>query len=110
MKKTVFLLFIISLFTTKVFAAPFIVTDPQDKTLITNYAISIDNGADQIIPPTAVTGDTTKVRLVVDVSTVSAGNHTFKVKTINMWGESVYVPFTFSKALPPVPSGIKLEQ
>jgi len=85
---------------------PFLVADPQPDTEVDHYIIELDS---VIIPHDPETSPGF-VRLHYDVSGVTDGLHTVRVKSGNMWGESAFTdPFDFTKALPPVPTGIGLE-
>jgi len=94
-------------------AAPFVVSDPYPASGVQpdGFAVSVDGGAVVESPAQAVTGG---VRLYYDVSAVSAGTHTLRVKAYKndaVWGrlESTEAVFTFSRpASPSAPAGIGL--
>jgi len=94
-------------------AAPFVVSDPYPAASLQpdGFAVAVDGGAVVESPAQAVTGG---VRLYYDVSAVSAGTHTLRVKAYKndaVWGrlESTEAVFTFSRpASPSAPAGIGL--
>jgi len=87
-----------------VFAAPYLICDPQ--TNVTRYVITIDGDTTEVLAFDL--GDGT-VMLRYDLAGISAGTHNTTVKAKNIWGESVAVPFDFVKALPAVPEAIRIE-
>jgi len=104
MKKLFTVLFFTVLFmTTAALAEPFLVCDPQ--TNVTHYIITGD--IDITIPATDL-GDGT-VRLAYDLESVLERRYDIQVKAKNVWGESVVVPFDFTKAIPDVPGGVRIE-
>jgi len=103
MKKLLFLLafiFIPSL----VFAAPFLVCDPQ--TNVTHYVVTIDGNTTEVLAFDLGNGT---VMLRYDLEGISAGTHNTELKAKNIWGESVAVPFVFVKAIPVAPGGTRIE-
>jgi hypothetical protein len=92
------------LFVANTQASPFLICDPQ--TGITHYVVTID-GVTETVPAFDL-GDGT-VRLSYDLANVSEGEHNCHVKSKNIWGESVAVPFVFTKALPVAPGGLLIE-
>jgi len=97
------LFFIALLLPVLAFASPFLVCDPQ--TNVTHYVIT---GDINVTVPATDLGDGT-VRLQYDLAGITEGTFTIEVKAKNVWGESVTVPFDFVKALPAVPSAIRIE-
>ena len=85
-------------------ANPFIVCDPQVN--VTHYVVTIDGVTD--IVPAFDLGDGT-FQLRYDLSNISEGEHTCELKARNQWGDSIPVPFPFTKALPVVPGNIRIE-
>lgn len=106
MRNIILALVLIFISATFVLASPFVVTDPVSSKLLKECVIKID-GTESIINAQAVDSD--NVRCVIDVESVSEGEHTISIKAKNIWGESDEVPFVFSKQLPPNPSNIHLE-
>ena len=70
--------------------APFLVCDPDPA--VTEYLVNL-NGQGWVSTPAP---------LHYDLSDVNAGAHTIEVKAKNEWGQSVSVPFDFTKILPSV--------
>jgi len=85
-------------------AAPFLICDPQ--TNVTHYVVTLDG--DTSTAPAFDLGDGT-LMLKYDLAGIPAGAHNVQVKAKNLWGESIPVPFDFTKALPDVPGGIRIE-
>jgi len=103
--KTLFLtLFLVFGFVGLVFAAPFLVCDPQVD--VTEYIITGDISA---TTPAVDLGDGT-VRMQYDLTGISEGPYNIEVKAKNIWGESIPVPFVFTKQLPDAPSNITISE
>ena len=83
---------------TTVCAAPFLICDVDP--IVDNYLIKV-NGADAIELPAP---------LHWDVGSLADGQYNLEVAAKNEWGQSVYVPFDFNKAVPDTPQGIGLSQ
>ena len=113
MKKFFAVLFLALLVPGLSWASPFVVSDPYPAAGIQpdGFAVSVDGGAVVESPAQAVTGG---VRLYYDVSAMSSGTHTLRVKAYKndaAWGrlESTEAVFTFSRpASPSAPAGIGL--
>jgi len=91
-------------------ASPFLVCDCQDN--VEQYVVNMD-GAIAIVDASDGAGTSMvctngQKRLSYDVGSISDGNHHVEVKAKNKWGESVAVPFDFSKTLPGEITGIGL--
>ena len=110
MKKTIFLALVIVFSAFNVWAAPFVVSDtyPTTTTQPTYFNVVMDGGAAVQSAP-QVMGDNS-VRLHYDVGAVTTGTHSMTVAACNEWGCSSTVPFSFTKGVPALPSGIKLNQ
>lgn len=106
MKKLLSVLGLVLLFESTVFAAPFVLTASQPSDQVSSYIVTVDS-TDYPVPVEKLADGT--VRCKYDLtSTLPSGSHTVTVKSINMWGASSSVPFTFTKAVPPTPTGISL--
>ena len=104
MKRLIGLIFmLVMIIPTLVLAAPFLICDPQ--TNVTHYVIT---GSINVTVLATPYGNGT-VRLEYDLAGISMGNHNVEVKAKNIWGESVAVPFVFSKQVPEVPETIRIE-
>ena len=79
-------------------SSPFLVcnVDPA----VDGYLIKV-NSADAVEVPTP---------LHQDVGPLADGQYNLEVAAKNEWGQSVYVPFDFNKAVPGTPLGIGLSQ
>ena len=108
MKYLIALLLVV--FPAAVFAAPFVISDtyPTTTTQPTYFNVVMDGGAAVQSAP-QVMGDNS-VRPHHDVGAVSTGTHSMTVAACNEWGCSSTVPFSFTKGVPALPSGIKLNQ
>jgi hypothetical protein len=104
---TVVLFFLMTLLSQ---AAPFLVCDPYPTTgwQPTSFLITIDGGA--IITSPAFKNPNNSVQLKYDLSAVSVGAHNVTVRSADVWGSSVAVPFTFTRpaTTPAVPSNINI--
>ena len=94
------------------FGAPFVTSDADTSSYRPDgYVLTIDGGSQITSPAQAVTGG---VRLHYDVSGVSTGSHTVRIKAYKndaVWGrlESEEAVFTFVRpAAPATPAGIGL--
>lgn len=85
-------------------ADPFLICDPQ--TNVTHYVVTMDG--DTTTVPAFDLGDGT-VMLKYDLAGIPMGPHNVEVKAKNVWEESTSVPFDFTKALPDVPAGLRIE-
>jgi len=85
-------------------ANPFLVCDPQ--TNVTHYVVTIDGNTTTVLAFDL--GDGT-VMLKYDLAGISVDTHSTEVKAKNIWDESVAVPFVFVKAIPGVPTAIRIE-
>ena len=98
MKKILIILGIVFLCYGVAFSSPFLVCEPVPADTVTHYRVKID-GASAITVPAYGNPDGT-VMLHYDCAGLSNGNHNFEIAAANIWGESVYVPFDFSKQVP----------
>lgn len=106
MKKIAIMLAILLATAVTVKAAPFIVSDDFTSSIVDKCVVTIDGVTSDVVPsPTEVD----RARCVVDVGSVGEGAHSVTLHTENIWGGSTPVPFDFTKELPPILSGIKLE-
>jgi len=95
------------------FGAPFVTSDPYPTTVTQpdGFVLTVDGGSQITSPAQAVTGG---VRLHHDVSGVSTGSHTMRIKAYKndaVWGrlESDEAVFTFVRpASPAAPANIGL--
>jgi len=97
MKKLILVVLFLSIsITSAVWASPFLVctVDP----VVTSYLIKV-NGAEAI---------EVSAPLHWDVGPLANGTYALEVAAKNMWGQSIYVPFDFTKKLPNTPLGIGL--
>lgn len=90
-------------------AAPFVVTTPFISTQVTKCTFIMNSGsAVEVVPATF---DSTKSTCKLDVGpTAQNGNNVVSVQYKNIWGASTSVPFSFTKGLPPDPSGMTLSE
>ena len=109
---TIFLLFVLFLFcflamftNNMARAAPFLICDPQ--TNVTHYVVTINEITETVAAYDL--GDGT-VMLAYDLKDVDTGLNTCLVKAKNEWGESVNVPFSFTRAPPDAPVNVRKEQ
>jgi hypothetical protein len=88
---------------------PFVVCDPVPTTGVqpTKYVLTMDGGATFEVDPQVVTAGA--VRLHYDVTSVSVGNHRLTVSAKNVWGQSIAVPFDFTKSVPSQVTNLGLE-
>ena len=87
-----------------VFAAPFLVCDPQSNT--DEYIIIFD-GTEEIV---AYNEQPEGYVILKDLVGIAEGSHHIEIKARNMWGESIAVPFDFTKVLPGKPINIELKK
>lgn len=105
---------LLCLYSVNAWAAPFVVCDPYPTTVTQpdGFTVILDNGASVDSPAQTVTGGK---RLHHDISGVSSGSHTMRIKAYKndaVWGrlESDEAVFTFVRpASPGKPAGIGLE-
>jgi len=108
---TVFLLFILFLFCALAMAfvkiaraEPYLICDPQLN--VSFYVVTIDGNTNTV--PAFDLGDGT-VRLNYDLAGITEGEHVCSIKAGNVWGESVSVPFVFTRAGPGVPGNVRIQ-
>jgi len=108
---TVFLFFVLFLFCALAMitnniarAAPFLVCDPQ--TDVTHYVVIINDTTDTVKAFDLGDG---KVILRYDLAGVPDGKNECLIRSKNEWGESVSVPFVFTKVLPGVLINVHIE-
>ncbi len=88
---------------------PFVVTSYVSGEEITHYEVELD-GVLSTVEPQRNPADGT-YRLRMDVSGVEIGQHTLRMRGVNVWGPGEFSdPFVFTKALPSKPSGITLSE
>lgn len=91
------------LFATPLYAAPFLVSDPNPASEeVTVFKLSFDGGA-------AI--DTAPVSNAVryDLAGITSGSHTVTGQACNLWGCSeVSAPFAFTKTLPSAVGGMRI--
>ena len=85
-------------------ADPFLMCDPQIN--VSYYVVTIDGIMETV--PAFDLGDGT-VRLNFDLAGITEGEHTCSIKAGNAWGESVSVPFVFTRAGPDVPGNVRIQ-
>jgi len=85
------------------FADPYLTADPQ--TNVTHYVIT---GDINVTIPALDLGDGT-VKLWLDLAGISGGTYQIDIKAKNIWGESVAVPFDFTKAVAGAPGNVRIE-
>ncbi|MCK4718739.1 MAG: hypothetical protein KAT70_08730, partial [Thermoplasmata archaeon] len=84
-----------------VWGAPYLVCDPMEN--VTHFIVTID-GVEREVEAVDV-GDG-YVILKYDLTGVSNGTHDVTVKAKNLWGQSVAVPFVFTREGPDIPANI----
>jgi len=90
-------------------AAPFVSTTPFTSTQVTKCVFIMNSGAAVELAPVAF--DAIKSTCKLDVGpTAINGNNVVSVQYKNIWGASTTVPFSFTKELPPNPSGMTLSE
>jgi len=85
-------------------AEPYLICDPQ--TDVTHYVVIINETMDTVKAFDLGDG---KVMLKYDLAGVPDGKNECLVRSKNEWGESVNVPFVFTKRLPGVPLNVHIE-
>ena len=101
MKKLFLTLILVFAFVSSVFAAPFLVCDPQ--TGVEKYILEI-NAVE--IPEFAAEPDGS---IRYDLAGLAEGAFTVRCKAGNVWGWSAYsVPLDFTKALPQNPMNLRV--
>uniref|UniRef100_A0A6H1ZQP3 Uncharacterized protein n=1 Tax=viral metagenome TaxID=1070528 RepID=A0A6H1ZQP3_9ZZZZ len=85
-------------------ADPYLICDPQLN--VTFYVVTVDGNTSTV--PAFDLGDGT-VRLNFDLAGITEGEHTCSIKAGNAWGESVSVPFVFTRAKPDVPGNVRIQ-
>lgn len=101
MKRIFLALGILLLWSSVVWANPFLVCDPQID--VDEYIVTFDG-----VPETILYNESGGVVILKDLVGIATGSHNVDVKAKNIWGESVSVPFGFVKSLPGAPTGIGL--
>jgi len=92
-------------FTGTAWASPFLVCTPV--TDAESYLLKIDGSVDPVEIPGYQTQDG-KIMIHYDLAGFSNGNHHLEVAAKNVWAQSEYVPFDFTKQVPSNPLGIGL--
>jgi len=109
MKKAFLLMLLIVCSASFVKAAPFVSTTPFTSTQVTKCVFIMNSGTAVELAP--VSFDATKSTCKLDVGqTAQNGNNVVSVQYKNIWGASTSVPFSFTKELPPNPSGMTLSE
>ena len=107
MKKRFCLWLIVLLFIPGIaFAGPFLVCSPVAGDSVSHYLVKVDGVAAITIP--AFGNPDGSVMIHYDLAGFSNGNHSLSIAAANIWGESTYVPFDFTKAAPGNPQGFSL--
>lgn len=88
------------------YSNPFLVCDTQ--TNVEEYVVVFDGVEEAVSYQEIVFVDGTYAFLK-DLDGISEGNHSVSVYARNIWGQSISVPFSFTKSLPGDPSGIGLK-
>ena len=96
--KKLLTIMVILLFAATVWAAPFLVCTPDPAA--TSYLIKVNGTAAIELP----------APLHWDLAPLNDGQYNLEVAAKNIWGQSIYVPFDFNKAVPGTPQGIGLSQ
>ncbi len=84
-------------------AAPFVNTTPFTTAQVDVCVFTLNTGVAVELPPVNVDATTSKCKF--DVAAAQNGNNVVTIQYKNIWGQSTAVPFSFTKALPPTPSG-----
>jgi len=105
MKKILIILTVLFLTADMAFASPFLICTPV--TDAESYLVKIDGAADPVEVPGYQTQDG-KIMIHWDLFEFANGNHHLEVAAKNMWGQSEYVPFDFTKQVAGNPLGIGL--
>ena len=89
-------------------AGPYLVCDPYAASVaVTSFTVFWDGTTTGISVP--VLTDATGTYIHLDLSTVTNGAHTVKIRAKNSWGESAdSLPFTFTKQVPAAPLNIRI--
>jgi len=108
-KRITILAMAIVLMASTAWASPFLVCDCQTD-FDGNYELVFDGGTPIIAPANQYDCPAGEVRVNLDMAPLALadGQHSMSGKAVNMWGESVEVPFDFNKAVPVGLSGIGL--
>ena len=107
MKKRLFLTgLIFFLSCTVALAGPFLVCSPVSSDTVSHYNVKVDGSAAITVPAFGNPDGT--VMIHYDLAGFSNGNHNLEVAAANIWGESTYVPFDFTKAVPSGPQNFQL--
>lgn len=106
MKKILLVIVGLLFCSTVALAGPFLVCTPVPGDSVSHYLLKVD-GANPITVPAFGNTDGT-VMVHYDLAGFANGNHNLEIAAANIWGESIYVPFDFSKAVPGAPLGFGL--
>ncbi len=89
-------------------AGPYLVCDPYAAAVgVTSFTVFWDGATTGVSAP--VLTDATGTYLHLDLTSLSNGSHTVKVRAKNSWGESLdSAPFAFVKQVPPTPLNIRI--
>jgi len=107
--RSLILVLSILLFATTTWSAPYLISDCQDD-FQGDYVLIFDANIQATCPAVQMDCPEGKVRVNFDMATLNLpdGQHSMEGYARNVWGESIHVPFGFSKQVPGNPSGIKL--
>lgn len=114
MKKIAIILSLLSVFIySTVLAVPFLKTDCHD--YVEWYDVTIDgtplapiNAIDGASTDTVCSGVQKRLSYDLEPLGLTDGQHTITVKAVNVWDESIEVPFDFNKGVPATATGIGL--
>ncbi len=85
----------------------FVNTEPVPENEVDHFEVELDGVVSTVDPQRDAQAGTAQLHL--DVTGVSLGSHTVRIRGVNMWGGGEYCdPFVFEKALPSKPSGVGL--
>jgi len=109
MKKLILCVTCVLLLASTVWSAPFLVCDCQDD-FQGNYVLIFDGGAPIIADALQYDCPAGQVRVNLDMAPLGLadGQHSMEGYAKNVWGESIHVPFDFSKVAPQSLTGIGL--
>jgi hypothetical protein len=80
----------------------------DDQNDVKSYLLELD-GIETLDSPASIDPGTGMAHAWIDLTGVTTGSHTIRLRAKNEWGVSTYsAPFLFEKVLPGVPSGLGL--
>jgi hypothetical protein len=116
LKKMVILILMLGLcgISIDVFASPFLVSDKQCKYIAevaenctASYEWSLDGGTTWVPIDSQNIGEN-DIRVRHDLASMPDGLNSVQIRGVNIWGESISVPFEFTKAAPEALTGIRI--